>query len=124
MKKLISLPHAMHESTCYVNGLFDVLAWKGAQYDYFLLPVIGGMASFAYLKFKMAQPPCMVYWGNNPKYLLRDLSDIIGFTEFLSEGKSFKNEFPKIKQYIDKDEPVMAGALDMYYLHYYPALLP
>ena len=122
MKKLISLPHAMHESTCYVNGLFDVLAWKGAQYDYFLLPVIGGMASFAYLKFKMAQPPCMVYWGNNPKYLLRDLSDIIGFTEFLSEGKSFKNEFPKIKQYINKDEPVMVGALDMYYLHYYPEL--
>ena len=122
MKKLIKLPHEMHESTCYVNGLFDVLTWKGAQYDYFLLPVIGGMASFAYLKFKMAQPPCMVYWGNNPRYLLRDLSDIIGFTEFLSEGKSFKNEFPRIKQYIDNDEPVMVGALDMYYLHYYPEL--
>jgi hypothetical protein len=122
VKKIIKLPHHMHESTCYVNGLFDVLSWKGARYDYFLLPVIGGMMSFAYLKFKMARPPCMVYWGTNPKYLLRNLGDIIGFSQSTSEGKSFKNEFPRIKQYLDRDEPVMVGALDMYYLHYYPEL--
>ena len=122
MSKLIRIPHEVHESTCYVNGLFDVLTWKGAKYDYFLLPIIGGMASFAYIKFKMAKPPCMVYWGNNPKYLLQDLSEIIGFTQIISEGKSFKNEFPKIKIYIDNGEPVMVGALDMYYLHYYPEL--
>ena len=122
MSKLIRIPHKVHESTCYVNGLFDVLTWKGAKYDYFLLPIIGGMASFAYLKFKMTKPPCMVYWGNNPKYLLQDLSEIIGFTQIISEGKSFKNEFPKIKIYIDNGEPVMVGALDMYYLHYYPEL--
>lgn len=122
MSKLIRIPHEVHESTCYVNGLFDVLTWKGAKYDYFLLPIIGGMASFAYLKFKMAKPPCLVYWGNNPKYLLQDLSEIIGFTQIISEGKSFKNEFPKIKTYLDNDEPVMIGALDMYYLHYYPEL--
>jgi hypothetical protein len=122
MSKLIRIPHKVHESTCYVNGLFDVLTWKGSKYDYFLLPIIGGMASFAYLKFKMAKPPCMVYWGNNPKYLLQDLSESIGFTQIISEGKSFKNEFPKIKIYIDNGEPVMVGALDMYYLHYYPEL--
>jgi hypothetical protein len=122
MSKLIKMPHGVHESTCYVNGLFDVLTWKGAKYNYFLLPIIGGMASFAYLKFKMAKPPCMVYWGNNPKYLLQDLGEIIGFTQLISEGKSFKNEFPKIKRYLDSDEPVMVGALDMYYLHYYPEL--
>jgi len=107
MSKIIKIPHEVHESTCYVNGLYDVLAWKGAKYDYFLLPIIGGMASFAYLKFKMAEPPCMVYWGNNPKYLLNDLSEIIGFSQIISEGKSFKNEFPKIKAYLDNDEPVM-----------------
>ncbi len=122
MLKLIKIPHQVHASTCYINGLFDVLTWKGARYDYFLLPIIGGMASFAYLKFKMAEPPCMVYWGNNPKYLLKDIGEIIGFTQTISEGKSFKNEFPKIKRYLDSDEPVMAGALDMYYLHYYSEL--
>ena len=122
MSKLIEMPHEVHETTCYVNGLFDVLTWKGASYDYFLLPIVGGMASFAYLKFKLAKPPCMVYWGNNPKYLLKELGEIIGFTETISEGKSFNNEFPKIKKYLDNDEPVMVGALDMYYLHYYPDL--
>jgi len=122
MTKLIKFPHEVHESTCYVNGLFDVLAWRGARYDYFLLPIIGGMASFAYLKFKMAEPPCMVYWGNNPKYLLSDLGGIIGFTQTISEGKSFRNEFLKMKEYLENDEPVMVGALDMYYLHYYPEL--
>jgi len=122
MAKLIRFPHEVHESTCYVNGLFDVLTWQGARYDYFLLPIIGGMASFAYLKFKMARPPCMVYWGNNPKYLLKDLGEIMGFTQTISEGKSFRNEFPKMKEHLENDEPVMVGALDMYYLHYYPEL--
>ena len=122
MAKLIKISHKVHESTCYVNGLFDVLAWQGARYNYFLLPIIGGMASFAYLKFKMAKPPCMVYWGNNPKYLLKDLGEIIGFTQTISEGKSFRNEFPRMKGYLENGEPVMVGALDMYYLHYYPEL--
>lgn len=122
MAKLIKIPHEVHESTCYVNGLFDVLTLQGARYDYFLLPIIGGMASFAYLRFKMAKPPCMVYWGNSPKYLLRDLGEIIGFTQTTSEGKSFRNEFPKMKRHLETDEPVMVGALDMYYWRYYPEL--
>jgi hypothetical protein len=122
MGKLIEIPHRVQESTCYVNGLFDVLTWQGGSYHYFLLPIIGGMASFAYLKFKMTEPPCMVYWGNNSKYLLKDLGEIIGFTQTISEGKSFRNEFLKMKGHLDKDEPVMVGALDMYYLHYYPEL--
>jgi len=122
MAKLIEIPHAVHEATCYVNGLFDVLTIKGARYDYYLLPLVGGMASFAYLKFKRAVPPCMVYWGNSPKYLLNELGQIIGFTQTVSEGKSFNNEFPKMKQFLDRDEPVMVGALDMYYLNYYPEL--
>ena len=122
MAKLIRFPHKVHESTCYVNGLFDILRWQGAGYDYFLLPIIGGMASFAYLKFKMAKPPCMVYWGNSPRYLLRELGEIIGFTQTISEGKSFRNEFPRMKGHLENDEPVMVGALDMYHLHYYPEL--
>jgi len=122
MAKLIRVPHKVHESTCYVNGLFDVLAWQGARFDYFLLPIVGGMASFAYLKFKMAKPPCIVYWGSNPKYFLKDLGEIIGFTQTVSEGKSFKNELARMKKHLENDEPVMAGALDMYYLHYYPEL--
>jgi hypothetical protein len=54
--------------------------------------------------------------------LVKDLGEIIGFTENVSEGKSFRNEFSKMKAHLENDEPVMVGALDMYYLHYYPEL--
>lgn len=122
MRRIISLPHKLCDYTCYINGLEDVLASKGSDYADFLLSVVGGMASFAYLKFKSAKPPCMVYWSTNPKYLLRNLEKIIGFSQVVSEGKSFKTTFAKLKEFIDQGEPAMAGALDMYYLHYYPKI--
>ena len=122
MKKLHALPHRVCESTCYVNGLEDLVAWKGADYTDFLLSVVGGMAGFTYLRFKRADPPCMVYWGANPKYLMKDLSRIIGFEETVIEGKTFKNTFLELKKFIDNGQPVVAGALDMYYLHYYSNL--
>jgi len=122
MKKILNLPHRVCESTCYVNGLEDILEWKGKRYMDYLLSILGGMGEFAYLKFKIANPPCMVYWGADPKYLMKDLEIIIGFKQILIENKGFKNSFARLKEFIDKDQPVMAGALDMYYLHYYPGL--
>lgn len=122
MRKLNTLPHRVCESTCYVNGLEDLLAWRGADYADFLLSVVGGMAGFAYFRFKRADPPCMVYWGANPKYLMKDLAKIIGFRDALIEGKIFKRTFSRLKEFVDNGQPVMAGALDMYYLHYYPDL--
>ncbi len=119
MKKMLSIPHRVCESTCYINGLEDILEWKGLKYPDYLLSVLGGMGEFAYLKFKLADPPCMVYWGANPGHLLADLEKILGFRQEIMENRVFKNTFPKIKEYIDNNQPVVAGALDMYYLHYY-----
>ena len=48
MNKLLEIPHEVHESTCYVNGLFDVLAWKGAKYG---TTGGGGMAGFEQFGF-------------------------------------------------------------------------
>ena len=122
MKMIHALPHRVCESTCYVNGLEDLLAWNGANYIDFLLSVVGGMAGFTYLRFKRADPPCMVYWGANPKYLMKDLARIIGFKETVIEGRSFKFTFARLKDFINEGRPVMAGALVMYYLHYYQEL--
>jgi len=122
MKKLLNLQHRVCKSTCFSNGLEDILAWKGKSYINYLLPVLGGMGEFAYLKFKNANPPHMVYWGANSKYLMKDLEKIIGFNEMLSENKTFKNTFIKIKEFIDNGQPAVAGALDMYHLHYYPEI--
>ena len=38
------------------------------------------------------------------------------------EGRSFKFTFSRLKAFIDEGSPVVAGALDMYYLHYYSDL--
>ncbi len=122
MRKLITLPHRVCDSTCFWNGLEDMFEWKDTNYPDFLLPSVGGMSGFAYLSFKKAIPPHQVYWGACPKYLLHDLAQIIGFNETVVEGKTFKSMFTQLKEFIDDGQPVMAGALDMYHLHYFPYL--
>jgi hypothetical protein len=122
MRKLITLPHRVCESTCFWNGLEDIFAWKGTNYPDFLLPSVGGMPGFAYINYRRADPPHQIYWGACPKYLLRDLSKITGFSETIIEGKAFKGMLAKLREFIDDEQPVMAGALDMYHLHYFPYL--
>ncbi len=119
MKVLLNLPHRVCDSTCYVNGLEDILQWQGQNYPDYLLSILGGMGEFAYLKFKSAHPPCMVYWGANSKYLMNDLATIIGFQQIIIENRTFKHTFSELKKYIQNGQPIVAGALDMFYLHYY-----
>lgn len=119
MQKLFTLPHRVCESTCYSNGLEDLLAWRGAVYSKYLLPVLGGIAGFTYLRIKRAEPPCMVFWGANTKYLMKDLAKIIGFQEKVVEGRSFEFTFSQLKKSLNSNQPVVAGALDMYFLPYY-----
>jgi hypothetical protein len=52
MNKILNLPHRVCKSTCFSNGLEDILEWKGKKYINYLLPVLGGMGEFTYLKFK------------------------------------------------------------------------
>jgi hypothetical protein len=119
MKNILGLPHRVCESTCFINGLEDILEWKGSKYTDYLLPVLGGMGGFSYIKVKTASPPNMVYFGANPKYLLSDLENLIGFQQEIIENKVFKNTFPRLKEHLENGNPVVAGAMDMYYLHYY-----
>ena len=90
----------------------------------YLIPVLGGMGEFSYLKFKNTTPPHMVYWGANTKYLMTDLGQILGFEQILLENRIFANTFIKIKEWINEEHPVVVGALDMFYLPYYPKNLP
>jgi hypothetical protein len=110
------------DSECYVNGVEDILAWKGRTFVNHLLSVVGGMASFSYLRFKRATPPNMVFWGANTKYFISNLERLVGFNQTVIEGRSSTATISKLKESIDQGFPVMAGALDMYYLPYYPKL--
>jgi hypothetical protein len=119
MRKIIDLPHRVCASTCYINGLEDIFEWKGYRFPDYFLSVMGGMGEFTYLKFRNTNPPEMVYCGANPKYLLKELEKIIDFKQEVIENRTFRYTFSKIKKYIDEGKPVVAGALDMYYLPYF-----
>jgi len=119
VKKIINLQHRVCNSTCFSNGLEDILLWKGADYSLYLLPILGGMGEFTYLKIKNLKPAQMVFWGANTKYLFRDLSMIIGFKEIIFENRAFKKMIDKLKEAINNEQPVIAGALDMFYLPYF-----
>ena len=118
MKKILNIPHRKQKSTCYINGLYDILLGKNVIYDYFLLPAIGGMAGFAYVKFKKANPDHMVFWGNRPKNLFRELEPNLKYGQEIIEGKSWKTTLIKIKESLNHNTPVVAGALGIYYLPY------
>ena len=122
MNIILSLPHRVCKSTCFSNGLEDILAWQGESYMEYLIPVLGGMGEFTYLKFKNFVPSHMVYWGANTRHLLQDLESIIGFEQMVLENRIFTNTFRKMKVWIDEERPVVVGALDMYYLPYYPEI--
>lgn len=122
MRKIIEMPHRVCLSTCYINGLEDIFEWNGQKFPNYFLSVMGGMGEFTYLKLRTAEPPEMVYCGANPKYLLKELEEITGYRQEITENRSFRNTLKKIRDYIDDDRPVMAGALDMYYLPYYKSM--
>jgi len=42
MKKILDLPRRVCESICFINGLEDILEWKGSKYPDYLLSVLGG----------------------------------------------------------------------------------
>ena len=122
MKKIIDMPHRVCASTCYINGLEDIFEWKGYRFPDYFLSVMGGMGEFTYLKSRNANPPEQVYCGANPKYLLKELEEVIDFKQEITENRTFKYTLSKIKKYINEGKPVVAGALDMYYLYYFKSV--
>jgi hypothetical protein len=60
----------------------------------------------------------MVYFGANPKYLLADLENLIGFQQEIIENRVFKSTFPRLKENLENGNPIFAGDLYMYHLHY------
>jgi hypothetical protein len=62
------------------------------------------MASFAYLKFKAADPP---RWstGGTAEVPAEGPLEVIGFKENIVEGRSFRSAFARMKEHIDAGTP-------------------
>jgi hypothetical protein len=121
MKNIINIPHSVCKYTCMVNGIGDVYRFKTGQSfsDEFLMAA-SGMAGFAYIKNKQAEPPFMVFWGQSIKNQYKNLEHILGLKIKISEGKSFNFSLKLLKEEVNKRNPVVIGPLDMFYLEYHP----
>jgi hypothetical protein len=103
-----------------VNGIGDVYRSKTGQVlsDEFLM-IISGMAHFAYIKNRSAEPPFMVFWGQSVKNQYKNLEAVLGLKIKITEGKSFNLAMKMLKEEVNNRNPVVIGPLDMFYLEYH-----
>ena len=105
---------------CPVNGIRDLVHWRsGRDYSNEFLWGLGLGGGFAYLRFKMADPPRQIYWGNAGPRQHRYLAELFNADFKEIENRSFKFSWQKAKEAVDSGTPPVFGPLDMFYLHFY-----
>jgi hypothetical protein len=121
MSRLIKVPHSVCKYTCMVNGINDVYELKtGQKLPCRFMMILSGMAGFAYLKFKLAKPPYMVFWGPSIKVQYKKVNEIFGIDiKIRNEGGSFGRAVKIVKKNINDGNPVIIGPLDMFHLEYH-----
>lgn len=118
--KMLELPHQTADYLCPINGLCDIYEWKtGSRIPDRLLH--SSRLGFQLISQKRAMPPKMIFWGHGSigKNQLNYWKDIIGYSIFSNEGKSFRTTLEEIKQLIDQSIPTILFGLDMYHLPYH-----
>lgn len=122
--KKIELAHKVCDYTCMWNGIEDLYGREtGVRVPDYLFFCLGGIGDFIYLKGNQYNPVRMVSWGDGrTKIMYRKVSEIIGFTYRHIENRTFTYALKKAKEQIDMERPVVLGALDMFYLEYYPKI--
>lgn len=125
MKKIIeNFTHHKDDYECMWNGIEDIYINKTKQkipYQFFF--AMSGFCGFAYIKTNKADIKRMVSFGDGrTKKMYELLSPIVGFDYHFIESKTPEIALEKAKKEIDLGYPVVIGALDMYYLEYYPKL--
>ena len=125
MSKLIEIPHSVCKYTCMVNGISDVYELKtGQKLPCEFMMILSGMAGFAYLKFKRAKPPYMVFWGPSIKVQYKNLKEIFGIEiKVKNEGGSFASAMKILRKNVDDGNPIVIGPLDMFHLDYHEFFL-
>lgn len=124
MKKLIEIPHHYDDYECMWNGIEDLYIQKsGEKLPPNLFFVLSGFGSFCYLKTDKADVKRMIAFGDGRTAKMYEfLAPIVGFDYQYSVSSTFERALKKAKKEIDEGYPVILGALDMYYLHYYKKL--
>ena len=124
MQAQIELKHHMDDYECMWNGIEDIYMDKTGETlpnsCFFTLAQLG---SFCYLKTERDTVKRMVSIGDGrTKKMYAFLAPMVGFSYQHHEFDQFDRALRKAKSEIDSGYPVVLGALDMFYLPYYPKL--
>ena len=124
MNKRLQIEHRVCDYACMWRGIEDIYQTKAKEeVPEFFFFTLSGQGEFSYLRQPKSENKYLVTWGDGrPKKIYSKVNDLIGFTYHHSEGTSFEQLLKKVKQEIDDGYPVVLGALDMYYLEYYPKI--
>ena len=123
MKGVLTIPHRPSPGMCPVNGIRDLIEWRsGRNWSNEFIFGLGLGGGFAYLRFKSANPPRQVFWGNGGPRQHKYLADLLTAKYTEIEKRSFKFSWNKARQAVDARTPPVLGPLDMFYLPFYEGI--
>ena len=124
MQKTVQLQHHFDDYECMWNGVEDLYIEKtGEQLPPSFFFSMASFGSFCYLKTDKAKIKRMVVLGDGrTRQMYQFLAPIVGFDYHFCEFKSFAQAIKKAKKEVNDEHPVVLGALDMYYLSYFPTM--
>jgi hypothetical protein len=125
MKKILTnFNHHLDDYECMWNGIEDIYQNKTNS----ILPkqfffAMSGFCEFAYLTTnKQAIKRRLVFGDGRTDPMYEKIAEIVGFDFQKSVSSSPNLALQKAKKELDQNRPLVIGALDMYYLTYYPKL--
>jgi len=123
MGRVLMIPHRRAHGMCPVNGIRDLVHWhSGRDWSNEFLHGLGQGGGFAYLRFKLADPPRQVYWGIAGPRQHEYLAELLGANYTMIEKRSFKFSWRKAREAVDAGTPPVLGPLDMFHLRYYEGI--
>jgi len=122
--KLITLKHHADDYECMWNGIEDLyIQASGETLPPSFFFVLSAFGSFCYMKTPKSDLKRMIALGDGrTKQMYSFLAPVVGFEYKHYEYKTFGQAIKKAKAEIDAGYPPVLGALDMYYLSYFPEL--
>ncbi|MDD3212418.1 MAG: BtrH N-terminal domain-containing protein [Eubacteriales bacterium] len=123
-KKILAVQHHLDDYECMWNGIEDLyIRDTGEALPPSFFFSLSSFGSFCYRKTPKSALKRMVSLGDGrTKQMYRFLAPIAGFTYKHYEYQTFEQALTKAKAEIDAGYPIVLGALDMYYLPYFPKL--
>ena len=123
MKKIINgIKHHLDDYECMWNGIEDLymtLTKSKVPKQFFF--AMSGFCSFVYLRTNKSEIKRLVWFNDGrTKQMYKFLAPIVNFDYKFITYKTPESALKKLKKEIDNNYPVIIGALDMYYLEYYP----